>query len=126
MIRRGTHPFLECSSRGDKRFSAFCARIRRRGNRSIEEIYQAAKVFGNGETGLHWRQAKGRSAINQNEVAVLYRTLWGEYFGEHPNLVAILEAASGLSDRFGQPGHVCQATVLWEIRARSLAQKPSR
>ena len=53
MIRHGSPPYLECSSKGDKRFSAFSARIRARGNRSIEEVYQAAKVFSDGTTGLN-------------------------------------------------------------------------
>jgi len=59
MIRYGSSPFLECSSRGDRRFSAFSARIRQRGNRSIEALYQAAKIFEDGSTGLSWRAAKG-------------------------------------------------------------------
>jgi hypothetical protein len=42
MIQHGAAPFLECSSRGDRRFSAFAARIKRRANKSIEEIYQGA------------------------------------------------------------------------------------
>ncbi len=45
MLAHGSAPFLECSTRGDKRFSAFCARIKGRENRTIESIYQAAKEF---------------------------------------------------------------------------------
>jgi hypothetical protein len=116
MIRHGTAPFLECSSHGDRRFSAFHARIRARGNRSIEEIYQAAKAFADGRTGLTWREAKGRKAVNQAECARLYARLWDAYIGENPHLLAILRAAPGLSDRFGQAGHCCQATELWRIR----------
>ena len=52
MIRHAAAPFLECSSRGERRLSAFAARIHGRGNRSIENIYQAAKVFADGSTGL--------------------------------------------------------------------------
>lgn len=52
MVRHGEAPFLECSSRGDQRFSAFSARLRSQGGRSIEEVYQAAKVFEDGSTGL--------------------------------------------------------------------------
>ena len=79
MIRHGAAPFLECSSRGERRLSASAARIHGRGNRSIENIYQAAKVFADGSTGLSWREAKGR-----------------------------------------KPGHCCQATELWRIRAIAL------
>lgn len=116
MIRHGSPPFLECSSQGDKRFSAFSARLRGRAGRSIEEIYQAAKVFEDGRTGLSWREAKGQQAVNQAEVAVLYSQLWDEYIAEHPELLDLLLLAEGLSDRFGQPGHCCQATELWRIR----------
>lgn len=116
MIQHGVAPFLECSSRGDRRFSAFAARIRARGNRSIEDIYQAAKRFADGSTNLTWRQAKGRQAVNQAECAELYAQLWDEYIAENPHLLAVLLVASGLSDMFGQPGHCCQATELWRIR----------
>lgn len=116
MIRHGTAPFLECSSKGDSRFSAFSARIRARGNRSIEELYQAAKVFEDGSTGLSWRAAKGRAAVNMADVSALYSRLWDEYILENPTLKAILAASSGLSDCFGQAGHCCQATELWRIK----------
>lgn len=117
MIRYGKAPFLECSSKGDKRFSAFYARIKARGNRSIEDIYQGAKVFSDGSTGLTWRQAKGRKPINMEDTAKLYTQLWKEYIEENPELLDVLKTFSGLSDMFGQPGHCCQATELWKIRA---------
>ena len=113
MIQHGTPPYLECSSQGDKRFSAFYAMVN---GHSIEEQYQAAKVFEDGATGLSWKAAKGRKAVNQEEVCQLYEKLWRQYINEHPKLLGILLRASGLSDKFGQPGHMCQATVLWTIR----------
>lgn len=113
MLRFGTAPYLECSSRGDKRFSAFYARVN---GRSIEEQYQAAKVFADGSTGLSWRQAKGRRAVNAEACAKLYRQLWEQYIHAHPELLEVLLAVSGVSDIFGQAGHVCQAEVLWQIR----------
>lgn len=113
MIRHGVAPFLECSTRGDKRFSAFCAAV---DGVSIESLYQAAKVFENGSTGLDWKIAKGFTAVNHEELAVLYSYLWDRYIAEHPELLLVLRAASGLSDMFGQTGHVCQATELWRIR----------
>lgn len=122
MIRHGQAPFLECSSRGDRRFSAFYARIRGRGGRSIEEIYQAAKVFEDGRTGCSWREAKGRRAVNMSEVQVLYSRLWDEYLSENAQLLSVLAAASGVSDIFGQAGHCCQATELWRIREEHLSQ----
>lgn len=120
MIRHGQAPYLECSSKGDRRFSAFYARLRSYDNRSIEELYQAAKVFENGETGLGWRQAKGRKPVNLGEVQQFYSQLWDQYLVENPELVPVLLTASGVSDIFGQAGHVCQATELWRLREHYL------
>lgn len=117
MIRHGEAPFLECSSRGDRRFSAFYARV---GERTIEEQYQAFKIFENGESGLPVHRAKGRKAVNQEDASLYYSKLWDQYISEHPELVVVLKSASGLSDVFGQPGHVCQATELWRIRNKWL------
>lgn len=119
MVKHGNPPFIECSTRGFKRLSAFWARIRSRGNKPIEEIYQAAKIFEDGTTGLSWRQAKGRQAVNMEAVTKLYSQLWDEYIAENPELLLVLKQASGLSDIFGQLGHVCQATELWRIRGEN-------
>lgn len=113
MIKHGEPPYLECSSAGDKRFSAFWAKL---GDKSIEDLYQAAKVFEDGSTGLHWREAKGKTAVNMVEVSRYYEDLWRVYMEHHPELYPVLAAASGLSDKFGQKGHNCQATVLWKLR----------
>lgn len=116
MIRHGSPPYLECSSRGDRRLSAFFARVRGRGGRTIEELYQAAKVFSDGATGLPIDEAKGLRPVNAEEVRELYATLWDEYIAENPHLLPVICAASGLSDIFGRRGGVCQATELWRIR----------
>lgn len=117
VIRHGRPPYLECSSRGERRFSAFVARVN---GKTIEERYQSAKVFANGVTALHWREAKGKQAVNQAECAALYSRLWDRYIADRPELLEVLKAASGLSDMFGQPGHCCQATELWRIRCAAL------
>lgn len=119
MIQVGVAPFYEVSSRGDRRFSAFYARTKKHGERSIEEVYQASKKFlveGKTVTGLSWREAKGRRAINQAEASDLYAKLWRQYIKENPALLDVLKSKSGLQDIFGEPGHVCQASELWEIR----------
>ncbi len=113
MISYGSAPFLECSSKGDRRFSAFYACVN---GRSIEEQYQAAKVFEGGSTELRWREAKGRKPINSAECAALYEKLWRQYISEHPELLYVLMKASGLSDMFAREGGVNQANVLWKIR----------
>lgn len=116
MIAHGVAPYLECSSKGDTRFSAFYAKIKARGNMSIERIYQRAKVLEDGSTGNEWRFAKGKRAVNQEECTKLYSQLWDEYIKENPQLLVVLREAAGLSDTFGQEGHCCQATELWRIR----------
>jgi hypothetical protein len=73
-------------------------------------------VFADGSTGLGWRAAKGRQAVNMDEVRAGYAALWDDYIAENPELIDILRAASGLSDVFGRPGSACQATELWRIR----------
>src|SRR5271157_2421197 len=112
MIRHGQAPFLECSSKGDRRFSAFFARV---GGKNIEDLYQMAKIFEDGSTGLRWWRAKGRRPVNHEEVTRLYAHLWDQYIAEHPDLLSVLKQASGLSDMFGRRGSVCQATELWRI-----------
>lgn len=126
MVRHGTAPFLECSSKGDKRFSALYARVRARGNRTIEELYQSEKVFEDGSTGLSWRAAKGRAAVNADEVRAFYARLWDEYMEENPYLLPVIADASGLSDVFGQQGHACQATELWRIRCTAVGLSPEQ
>jgi hypothetical protein len=115
-IYHGQAPYLECSSAGDKRFSAYFARIKGRGNKSIEAIYQAAKVFSCGSTGLSIKEARGKRPTNIRECSALYAALWDEYMAENPELLTVIREAPGLADRFGQRGHCCQATELWRIR----------
>lgn len=116
MLKRGEPPYLECSSKGDKRFSAFYARPSTLNGDSIEEAYQAMKVFEDGCTNLSWRAAKGRKAVNQKECAKAYEQMWRDYIDENPHLLNYLKQQSGLSDIFGKEGSVCQADILWKIR----------
>jgi hypothetical protein len=116
MIKHGEPPYLECSSRGDKRFSAYFARIRRLGGKSIEELYQAKKMFKDGSTNLPIDEARGLRPINDIEVRAYYSWLWDEYIFENPQLLPVLRQSAGLSDVFGKQGSCCQATELWRIR----------
>ena len=81
--------------------------IKDKAHQTVEDQYQAAKKFEDGSTGLNWRKAKGRKAVNQEECAALYSELWTTYIIEHPELHDTLMEAEGLSDMFGQPGRVC-------------------
>lgn len=123
MIRHGVAPFLECSSKGFKPFSAFYARLQEYDNKCIEELYQAFKIFEDGSTGLSIKEAKGRLSINITEANRYYSKLWDLYIDENPEYEEILYNATGLSDIFGQPSHVCQATELWRIKS-SLVKRP--
>lgn len=116
MIHHGVAPFLECSSRGFRPLSAFNAIVIRYEGGTIESIYQGMKIFEDGATGLNWREAKGRRAVNQNHCNAWYSHLWDQYIFENPHLLGVIRSATGLSDMFGQPGHCCQATELWRIR----------
>jgi hypothetical protein len=119
MIKIGDPPYLECSSKGDSRFSAFYALVN---GKPIEVQYQNAKKFYKWPThkakiitNLDWIEAKGRVPINIPEVQKLYKDLWRQYLNENPGLMDVLKRASGLSDYFGQEGHQCQAITLWEL-----------
>ena len=115
MVKRGKPPYLECSTKGDTRFSPFFARLK--GDKfSIEDYYQGAKIFDDGKTGLNWKDVKGKVCINQQYVKDLYEWLWEEYIRENPELHQILVDATGLSDIFGKEGGTCQADTLWKIR----------
>lgn len=113
MIKHGEAPYLECSSKGDKRFSAFYARL---GDKTIEELYQAHKEFEDGSKGLSIKEAKGRKAVNQDSCNWWYSHYWDIYIAQNPELLEVLKNAKGLSDIFGQEEHCCQATELWRIR----------
>lgn len=121
MLRFGTEPYLECSSKGDKRFSAFYAKIydcNLNGGkvyRTIEEIYQGSKRFEVEGTGLDWRVAKGKKPLNVEECRVLYSKLWDKYFEENPELLEDIKQYNGFSDIFGQEGHACQAEEIYRI-----------
>ena len=108
MIRLGVAPYLECSTRGDRRFSALVARPTRFGGaRSIEELYQGYKTFADRQRTL---------CVNIVEARALYAHLWDCYIAENQHLLLVLRQATGLSDMFGQTGHACQAEELWRIR----------
>lgn len=115
MIKVGKEPYLECSSKGDKRFSAMYARIKALDNKTIEEIYQASKIFTDGKTGLSVKECKGKKAINMDEVSKLYEKLWELYLKENPELIEELLKYNGYTDIFGKEGCQCQAKSIYRI-----------
>ncbi len=123
MNKFGTPPYLEGSSRGDSRFSAFYAQIKSRDNQDINRIYQAAKVFKDGKPSTPGRLREGITHINKKEILNIYRGLWMLYFQENPELIEVLTNATGISDIYPVDGGVCQSEVLWSIREQYLLSK---
>lgn len=119
MLKFGTEPFLECSSKGDRRFSAFYAKVKHYKNHnyveSIENSYQGYKIFEDGSTGLSWKEAKGKKPINAEDSRAYYSALWDCYFEQNPELYEVIKQYNGFSDIFGQPGHACQAEEIYRI-----------
>lgn len=70
------HEGYECSSAGDKRFSAFYAHLGEKyKHRTIEQVYQC-DVKGFDPGGYNWRLGKGKSAKNGKSP----EQLWEEYY----------------------------------------------
>ena len=95
----------ECSTKGDKRFSALCATMP--DGRTIEMHYQC-DVKGWQPGGTDWRFGKGLPAVDGSSRAELwskYLALWEEWAKHHTQELEELRALahqhnSTLSDRF--------------------------
>lgn len=87
--RRGGY---EISSKGDRRFSAFSAKIKCFDNLTVEVLYQCTDEFGKGNDpiGLDWRKGKGFAPVNGKTHEQLYegyKTLWTFWMAENMDLV---------------------------------------
>ena len=93
----------EVSSKGDKRFSAFYARLS--DGRSIEEAYQL-DVKGYRKFGNNPMLGKGKPPLNKNvDTWKMYLDLWRKWAEENPRLIDELSKLAKpygniLSDRF--------------------------
>jgi len=118
---------LECSSAGDKRFSALFAKVTLFGEeQTIEEWYQYSKRFGIKDVkNYHWKQIKGMSKwlkishiringykYDAKYLHTWYKTLWLIYLNKNPELVEYLKQFDEYNDRFKEKGHICQADVI--------------
>ncbi len=75
----------ECSSKGDKRFSAFYARLE--DGRNIEEHYQC-DIKGYDPGGTNWRLGKGNPPLQEvSNLFLAYAGLWWDYFQLNPELI---------------------------------------
>lgn len=102
-ITHGRSGGYEVSSKGDRRFSAFYARMP--DGRSIEEHYQC-DVKGYDPGGRNWRAGKGRPAKDPRvDVRAAYLGLWRVWAKGHPALMEELRTCAEahgnrLCDRF--------------------------
>lgn len=107
----------ECSTAGDWRFSALCARLN--DERTIEEAYQL-DVKGYRQISDNWRAGKGKPPLNglsRKQMWVAYKGLWQLWAEENPDLIDLLRRAAVhgvLTDRFAYT-EVSQARALAEI-----------
>lgn len=112
--RRGGY---ECSSKGDKRFSALFAVMP--DGRTIECHYQC-DVKGYQPGGTNWRLGKGKPPLDRSkDMWVAYLALWDTWAHAHPDLMNELAAEAikknrVLSDTFATTP-VNQARALAEL-----------
>lgn len=112
---------LECSSKGDKRFSAFYAKVKAFGKYdSIENHYQLSKRFGD-FTPTHWKDAKGKTPTHielngvDYELELLsqwYKLLWVKYLDQNSQLVEYAAEFDEFNDIFKGKSINCQADVI--------------
>ena len=118
-ITSGRSDGYEVSSKGDRRFSAFNARLS--DGRSIEEWYQC-DIKGYDPGGRNWRLGKGKQPLSPRSPLQLYTeylALWQEWAKENGSLMLELrehaEAKGGrLCDRFASTP-INQARALADI-----------
>ena len=111
---------LYCDSRGDKRFSAFYAKIQLDGVvDSIENFYQNSKRDENGNV-----PGKGRKVsymvfrnrkLDVSKLSDFYRYLWKLYFQQNPNLLEYASQFNTFIDRFRGKCINCQADVIRDL-----------
>jgi hypothetical protein len=112
---------LECSSRGDKRYSAFFAIVNMFGvNDVIERHYQLCKRIGN-YAPTTVKGIKGRKpthiAVNGVTLEVrflsqYYKYMWYTYLNSHFDLVEYASRFDDFSDMFKGRSVNCQADVI--------------
>lgn len=106
----------ECSSKGDKRFSAFNAILR--DGRTIEQHYQC-DVKGYDPGGVNWRLGKGKPALKDINLYEEYLLLWKYWATDNMSLMRELYHLAKkenyvISDRFAT-SEVNQARALADI-----------
>lgn len=112
---------LECSSKGDKRFSAFYAKVNVYGvYDSIENHYQSCKRDKNGKPVKkgqkvhHMSIWKGEAnySLKPEFLTAYYKLLWCCYLDANPDLVEYASAYDDYNDMFKGKAINCQADVI--------------
>ena len=117
---------LQCDSKGDKRYSAFYAKVDVNGKLdSIENHYQLSKRVYGKEAPKSWREMKGikpsyfviGSKMFPNELfSQYYKLLWVKYFDKNPDLYEYACQFDEFVDIFKGKSLNCQADVIEEDR----------
>lgn len=110
-------PNYEVSTKGDRRFSAFVAKLS--DGRSIEEAYQL-DVKGYRSQGNDWRLGKGNPPlrdITPEQLWSEYKALWRSFFDHRPDLfkeIATQAKDKVITDMFAKTD-ISQARAICEL-----------
>ena len=113
-----TKKVLECSSKGDKRFSAMFAQVKAFGVMdTIENHYQKCKRDADGNPVKKGQPVNHIVLIRRNFSAEMltpwYRMLWIKYLDQNPELVAHAKQFDEFTDMFRSSNMInCQADVI--------------
>lgn len=116
---------LECSSAGDKRFSAMYAVVEYMGiEDTIEKHYQKSKRFISGENYIAMDNAEGKKVdacevfgclYEPSILTMFYSWLWCKYFNSHPELLEYAKGFDKFNDRFKGQSINCQADIIEKL-----------
>lgn len=128
LTERRTKRNRECSSRGDRRFSAMFANVvnKKTGQMTtIEKLYQAAKrnaeglPAGKGQYPAYM-EIDGEKYSNEAMVPYYY-SLWVDYFTDNPNYVIVVRNYDTFTDMFRGKSKACQADAVKIVRDKGIA-----
>ena len=126
---------LECSSKGDKRFSALYAKLFvNKKFTTIENAYQLSKKFNiDGEIikakdfkqTKHWQHMGYKPVcfnVNGKDFPIeylscWYKSLWYKYLSHNPHLLNIINEYDNFTDCFRNKNTInCQADIIKQVR----------
>lgn len=112
---------LECSTKGDSRYSALCAKVTAFGKTdTIENFYQLSKRFGD-YVPKNFKDAKGKNPshihingldLETKYLSQWYKLLWVKYLDKNPYLVEHAKTFDEYNDIFKGRSINCQADVI--------------